>query len=192
VFTIVADFNCIEILADPFDTREQAESAKAKMLAALNAAACKTIGDAIQEYLASKLERGCKPRSAKTCGQRLLFLPASELLTSVNREHAEKLYRGETERYRVATHHKHLRDVRAFFEFCVERRYIATNPFKDVRPIGKANAGKLQLRRDEAKKLSAALLEHASKGSKYALALTVQLLRVTLSYRIETPCVATR
>ena len=162
--------------AVPFDTREQAELAKTQMLSSIDVVSLRTIGDALKEYLATKVERGCKPRSVHTCEQRLLFLPMGDSLGSITRERAEALYRGQTDRLSVATHQKHLRDARAFFNFCVEQRYIQNNPFKEVRAIGKANAGKLQLRRDEAKKLSSVLLSHAAEGDLYALALTVQLL----------------
>lgn len=162
--------------AMPFDTKEEAENTKLKMLSGLDDFQCKTIGEAMQEYLTYKQELGNKPRSIKTCAEKLKFLPESDSLISIDQKRAEKLYREQTEKVSVATHQKNLRDARSFFEYCIRQRYISTNPWKQVRPIGKAKAGKPQLRRDEAKKLSAVLLEHAKKGDHSALALTVQVL----------------
>jgi hypothetical protein len=47
--------------AVPFDTLEQAEAAKAKMLSTLDAVACRTVGEAVEEFLSVKVESGCKP-----------------------------------------------------------------------------------------------------------------------------------
>jgi integrase len=163
--------------AVPFDTREQAEAAKERMLSSLDEVACKTICEAVEEFVAAKLESGCLPETAKASQERLLFLPMSAPLSSITRERAEQLYRGEIDKQlSVSTHHYRLRMARSFFTFCVERRYVTTNPFKEIRAIGRPKVGKLQLRRDEAKQLSNVLLEHAHKGDCYALALTVQLL----------------
>ena len=163
--------------AVPFDTREEAEAAKAKLAAGLDSASGKSIGEALRAFIAMKRESGCQPATAKAAKERLSFLPKTAPLSSITRERAEQLYRGETEKnLSVSTHHHRLRLARAFFAFCVAQRYIATNPFKEVRPIGRPQVGKKQLRRDEAKKLSAVLLDHAHKGDFYGLALTVQLL----------------
>jgi integrase len=50
------------------------------------------------------------------------------------------------------------------------------NPFRPIRPIGKPNVGKPQLRRDEAKKLVELLMQHTAEDNPSALALLVQLL----------------
>jgi len=160
----------------PFDTQEEAASAKVQLLKTLDDASCRTIADATAEYLDFKRESGCKERTLQACMGKLAFLPQSAALASVTPEKAEQLYRSQTESMSAATHHKSLRHAKALFEFCVKRRYLAGNPFKDVRPIGKANAGKPQLRRDEAKRLIDVLLRHADAGDRSALALLVQLL----------------
>lgn len=160
----------------PFDTQEEADSAKVQLLKTLEDASCRTIADATAEYLDFKRESGCKERTLQACMGKLAFLPQSAALASVTPEKAEQLYRRQTESMSAATHHKSLRHAKALFEFCVKRRYLAGNPFKDIRPIGKANAGKPQLRRDEAKRLIDVLLRHADAGDRSALALLVQLL----------------
>lgn len=160
----------------PFDTREEAERAKAQMVSALADAGARTIGEALAEYMNFKRESGCKEGTITACTVKLAFLPQAATLSSVTPDKAEKLYRGQTETMSAATHHKNLRNAKAFFEFCVRQRYVSANPFKDVRPIGKANAGKPQLRRDEAKKLIEVLLLQAADGNRSALAVLVQLL----------------
>ena len=113
-----------------------------QLLKTLDDASCRTIADATAEYLDFKRESGCKERTLQACMGKLAFLPQSAALASVTPEKAEQLYRSQTESMSAATHHKSLRHAKALFEFCVKRRYLAGNPFKDVRPIGKANAGK--------------------------------------------------
>lgn len=160
----------------PFETREQAEKIKVKMLANLEDFSGKTVGEAVAEFLAGKKDSGCKLRSILFYTERLKFLPPSEPLLEITAERAEKLYRAQTEKLSAATHHKELRTAKALFAYCVRQRYITVNPFQDIRPIGRAKVGKLQLRRDEARKLSTVLLHHAAKGDRSALALAVQLL----------------
>lgn len=160
----------------PFDTREEAERAKAQMVSALADAGARTIGEALAEYMNFKRESGCRERTITACLGKLAYLPQTATLSGITPDKAEKLYRGQTETMSAATHHKNLRDAKAFFEFCVGQRYVASNPFKDIRPIGKANAGKPQLRRDEAKKLIDVLLRQAEDSNRSALALLVQLI----------------
>lgn len=160
-----------------FETREEADAAKETMRVSKALSTCQTIGDAVEEFVAAKLDGGCREATAKATRERLLFLPRSEPISSITRERAAQLYRGEIDKnLSVSTQHHRLRIARALFAFCVERRYIATNPFKDIRATGRPKVGKLQLRRDEAKKLSTVMLEHARQGDCYGLALTVQLL----------------
>jgi integrase len=61
------------------------------------------------------------------------------------------------------------------YRFAVKKKLVAKNPFDDVQSIGKANKGKLQLRTDEAKRLTDYLTERASLGEWRALALLTQL-----------------
>lgn len=160
-----------------FDTREQAEGVRGSLLTALEDRACRAIGDTVDEYLAFKQKRGCTERTLRTVRDKLIpFLPASETLRSITPEVAERLYAEQTEKVAVATHHKNLRDAKAFFGYCIRQKYLTENPFADVQPIGKANAGKPQLRTDEARKLSDYLIGRATDGDLYALALIVQVL----------------
>jgi integrase len=134
------------------------------------------VGEVVDELLTLKRENGNTDRSVLSFEHKIRFLPVATPLASLTPQDAEQLYRSEVEKCSVATHHKSLRSAKALFEYCVKKGYVGTNPFKDIRPIGKPNTGKPQLRRDEAKKLSAHLLQLSSTGDLFALALSVQLL----------------
>lgn len=160
-----------------YPTESAACEVRDSLSKALDNRASKGIGETVDEYLAHKRDMGLVERTLRTCRDRLLpFLPADEPLSGMTPERAESLYREHTKTVAAATHHKTLRASKALFGYCVQRKYIALNPFAEVRPIGKANAGKPQLRQDEAKLLSDYLVAEASGGDVKALALLVQVL----------------
>ncbi len=160
-----------------YDTREQAESVRCKLLAGFDDRASRTIGETLAEYLTHKRKRGCNDKTICTLREKLTpFLPTDQTLGSITPQKAERLYEALTERVAVATHHKTLREGKAFFRYCVKQKYIPINPFADVQTVGKPNVGKLQLRTDEARKLSDALMGAASGGDTRALALMLQVL----------------
>jgi integrase len=90
-------------------------------------------------------------------------------------EKAEAFYLLAVDKYAVASHAIALRTVKAMYRFAVKKKLVAKNPFDDVQSIGRANKGKLQLRTDEAKRLTDYLTERASLGEWRALALLTQL-----------------
>jgi site-specific recombinase XerD len=59
------------------------------------------------------------------------------------------------------SHHLLLRRIKHFYKWAVSRRYVTSNPFAEVSPIGRPRRGKQQLRIDEARKLVAAAMERA-------------------------------
>ena len=160
-----------------YATEEEALTVRRDLLTALDERGSRTIGDAVEDYLTQKRHKGCLEQSLRTCRDRLLkFLPADDALSAITPDRAETLYLAETEKFAVATHHKSLREAKAFFTFCVKQRSVSVNPFVSVQPIGKAKAGKPQLRQDEAKKLSDLLIDCAANGETPALGLLVQVL----------------
>ena len=160
-----------------YDTEAEALTVRENLLTALEDRSQRTIGDAVADYLVAKRQKGCQEHSVRCVQSRLLgFLPGDEPLSAMNESHAESLYHAATEKAAVATHHKSLREAKAFFAFCVRQKYVSVNPFLNVQPIGKAKAGKPQLRRDEAKKLSDLLINCAENGETPALGLLVQVL----------------
>ncbi len=162
--------------AKVFDDYETACLVRERLLAESGELFGKTIDEVVQEFLTYKRQRGCKARSILTLKHKLAWLPADTPLCSVTPKTAELLYAEQSEKVAVATHHANLRFTKALFKWCIKQKYIEENPFVDVEPIGKANKGKLQLRQDEAKKLTRYLIEQASVGDYRALALLVQVL----------------
>lgn len=165
------------------DTREEAEQIKAKLLAAFLDLSSMTIGAALDEYFAEKRRAGLKEDSVQTAKRKICpFLPADWTLGQMTPQKAAQLYQAETQRQgrfglvRAATHHKVLRGTKAFFAWVVERGYLTANPFANIKSVGRASAGKRQLRQDEARKLNELLIRHAEQGEESALAVLVQLV----------------
>jgi integrase len=161
---------------------EEAEKTKARLLQLFEDRSLVTIGDAIEQWLAHKEQAGIKPVSVRLMRKRLRpFLPLDTTLGALTPQHAAKLYLDETKRegragiIRPATHHKTLVFTKELFSWAVEQGFIRENPFVKVKPIGRASAGKLQLREDEARRLNSVLIE-ASEHDNAALALLVQLV----------------
>jgi integrase len=159
-----------------FDDRETALRVRERLLIELDGRASRTVGAVVEEFLAYKRKRGCVDSSIRAVQTKLAWLPMAEALNRISPMKAEALYCEQTEKVAAATHHAHLRFTKALFKWCVKQKYIDGNPFADVQPIGRAKRGKLQLRQDEAKTLSAHLIDRASSGHFHALALMVQVL----------------
>lgn len=160
-----------------FETREQAESVRATMQTAIEDRASKTIAEIIVEYLDYKRRQGCKERTLDLIQARLThFLPEHQSACSITPQKAEALYAAKTEKCAVATHQKNLREAKAFYRYSIKQKHVSSNPFANVQSLGKAKAGKPQLRTDEARTLSSLLLTHATEGNRDALALMVQVL----------------
>jgi integrase len=160
-----------------FATREEALAVIETLRASLSSEAKKPIGVAVDEFLVMKQRQGLRPVSVKVWGDRLRRdLPLDASLCSVVPQQAQAIYDAMTESLAAATHRAHLRFVRAFFAWCVERGYLAANPFAKVKPVGKPKRGKPQLRVDEARVLLSHLLSQAQSGDDRALGLSLQIL----------------
>jgi integrase len=160
-----------------FASDVEANTTRERLIAALADRGSMTIGDAVDRFLTVKTRQGIKEITQRELRDKMFrLIPFDATLGSMSAARAQTLYDALTERVAVATHHKCLRRVREFFTWCVREKYIDVNPFAEVRPIGKPNAGKPQLRQDEARKLSDVLLECAGRDDTSALALLVQVL----------------
>ena len=99
-------------------------------------------------------------------------------------EFAAKLYAAETERISrigrplsASAHRATLKSAKAFFRWLVEdRKYLDANPFARVKPVGRVNVGKRQLRIDEARTLTEFLIKCGESGDPCATASLMQLL----------------
>lgn len=159
-----------------FDDYETAMLVKERLLAEADGRLSKTVGDALEAFLDYKRKIGCVERTIRTLRDRLAYLPAEAPLISITPKKAESLYLEQTTRVAAATHHSTLKFTKSLFRWCIKQKYIEQDPFADVQRIGKAKRGKLQLRQDEAKRLSSYLIEQATQGDYRALALLVQVL----------------
>jgi integrase len=166
------------------DSREEAEALKAGLLRTLTDQSRIPIETALEEYLTEKARDGVVASTLNTLRYKMRhFLPLETALCNLTQELAIKLYQEETQRtgrfgtvVRAATHRGLLRAVKSFFRWTVERKYLRENPFAAVKPVGKVNAGKPQLRLDEARRLNQVLLHHAEAGEEGALAVLIQIV----------------
>lgn len=178
-------------------TEEGAHQLKKQIVSALLVHSGLTVGEALEEFLAFKRSQGLTERSLHTVGYKLrYFLPLEESLRSITPARALELYRAETERLsrygrpvEAQTHQHILRTTKLFFRWLVDGGHVASNPFERIKPVGKAKAGKLQLRIDEAKRLVALLVEEAGKGKEGAIACFLQLLLGLRSSEVLHRCV---
>jgi len=159
-----------------YEDRETAELVRGRILDAADARFGRTIGQAVDEWIEFKQKSECVERTLRAMREKLAFLPSDLLLLSLSQDKAESLYLELTTHQAAATHHASLKFAKALFRWCIKKKYVEQNPFVEVQKIGKANKGKLQLRTDEAKRLSNYLIERASRGDYRALALLVQVL----------------
>ena len=159
-----------------FDTFDQAETAKGNLLASFDDSAKLTVGDLLAQFIEHKRQRGCVDRSLLHVKHTIMrILPKLDKSAHMSPEKAEALYLATIEKYAVASHAISLRTVKAMYRFAIKKKLVAKNPFDEVQSIGRANKGKLQLRTDEAKRLTDYLTELASLGDWRALALLTQL-----------------
>jgi integrase len=164
-------------------TLAEAQRVKAQILGMLSERTQLLIGAALDEFLGEKEQRGAVDSTITTLSYKLRqFLPVDEGLGEITPARAAKLYLDETARrgrfgrpVAAATHRGLLRSAKGFFRWAVERGYLKTNPFDSVRPVGRVNVGKTQLRIDEARRLCAVLVENAPTDDG-AIAVLLQLM----------------
>jgi site-specific recombinase XerD len=168
-----------------FDSREIAEEVKARLLAEHLAKQKKTIGESIEQYEAYRLNvRGVKLQSAKEESKHLRsLLPVDWPLVSLTPSKAEKLYMNYANRPNLRngkplspnTHQVVLLFGKCWAKWCVKAGLMTINPFAQVEPIGKCNAGKLQHTVDEAQRFNLYLLQRATTGDQAAVGVLMML-----------------
>jgi integrase len=165
------------------DSQDEAVALKARLLRLFEDRSRLPISAALDEWLSEKRQAGLRETSLSAISGKLRpFLPLDATLGEITPQRAARMYAAETQRQgrfgtvQAASHHKVLRSSRALFDWAVQRGYIASNPFANIRTIGRARAGKAQLRQDEAKKLNDLAIARAQAGDEQALAILVQLV----------------
>ena len=170
-----------------FDSVAEAQR-KRRILTQKLARVTRRLDDMVEQYTRHKIDNGQSlPKTATDQRQRLLdfFGPYVERdITTVTSERAAALYETAVTRIRrktgqplaAASHRAYLDYAKAFFSWAVEQRFLPQSPFQEVRPRGKPNRGKLQLRIDEADRfIDAALLRWHEAGTPLSIAALMAL-----------------
>ena len=166
-------------------TREEAEAVTARLRQKFHEQSSRTVGQAIVEYMDYRIREGQRPNTLRTVGDRLhASLPADRMLHTITPEFAAELYSIQTQRITrygrpmaAASHRAALKNMRCFFRWLVEdRKYLSANPFDHIKPVGRVNTGKPQLRLDEARKLKAWLVKQAENDERATAVLTQLIL----------------
>lgn len=169
----------------------ESEAAAAEFARAARAAeADRTIMSTLSEYLedlrthgGARSDEPLREGSVKTVDYRvravLQLSSGDRPLADVTPREMARLYRTRTEmmvgqrRVRPDTHRAELACAVAFFDWCVAREYMTTNPATDVRPVGRRSQGKAQLETEQAAQFLRCALDD---GSDSGLACAVLLL----------------
>jgi len=168
-----------------FASREEAEAAKLALSERARGLSERTIGETLDDYREYRIKvRGVLPKTAEDhCRHLRMLLPAELPLASLTADKARRLYLEYTERpnaytgkpISVATHQWVLLIGKCWGRWLVKSGVSTMNPFEAVEPIGKAKAGKVQLTRDEAQRLSLVAVEKARAGDEAAIGVLLML-----------------
>lgn len=144
-------------------SQEEAVKLKSRLARQVDRPPSRRLADVIAEWEQDKVRRGvCKLRSAQHQASRLhLFLrpQLDEDIATLTPRRAASLYERHTGRpsrktgrtISTATHRFDLCCAKFFCSWAVKQGYLGANPFSEISPVGKVNAGKPQLRIEEAR-----------------------------------------
>ncbi len=168
-----------------FATRAEAEAMKAKLTARAQALSERTIGDTLDAYRDYRVRvRGVLPKTAEDhCRHLRALLPVEDALSTLTAERASRLYLAYTERANhytgkpiaVATHQWVLLIAKCWGRWLVKAGLSTHNLFSAVEPIGRRSAGKAQLTRDEAQRVSRVAVQKAQAGDIAAVGVLLML-----------------
>jgi integrase len=137
------------------------------------------IGTAIDRYGAFMAYKGNKVTSIATTKYRLQAFFAEviwEPLRRLDRGTCQQLYDRLVATQAVDTHRNTLSQAKSFLAWCVHNHYLALNPIDRVRPVGKRQHGKPQLRLDEARAWLSVAKHLATADQRGAIAAMMALL----------------
>ena len=168
-----------------YATREEAEAIKARLLSDVRTKYGKTIGESLDDYAAYRIKfRGVKAATAEDhCRHLRVLLPLDAPIMSLTADKATRLYLDYAERPNLRngkplspnTHQWVLRIAKCWARWCVKTGLMTQNPFAEVEPIGKRNAGKTQHTVDEAQRFNSFLMERAASGDRAAVGVLLML-----------------
>lgn len=161
------------------ETYDEATELVRQLDAELPAGPFLRLGTALERYAVFMAYKGNKPESIATTTFRLRAFFADVLwepLRAMERHACQRLYDEQVATTAVDTHRNVLGEVKTFFNWCVRHRYLLLNPAERIRPVGKRQHGKPQLRVDEARAWMRAAKELADAGKPGAIAAMMALL----------------
>jgi integrase len=188
-------WRCIQVAEDGsrrrrfFDTEEEA-NLYVQLFQEQLAAGDRTTATALSEYEKHLKEQGNLVGSiSRTRWSISVFFPKPIPLWALSERRCKELYADLTERnrhadkpdkepetYSVDSHRNALAEVKTFLGWCVEQRWITTNPAAKVKGTGRRRKRKPQLRIKQARKWYGKALELAEVGDDGAVAALVALL----------------
>ncbi len=165
------------------ETHEAALALRDDLQGALKKHIARSFEESLEEYLKNLVDRGVSQDAADKVRRMLRpFLPLHEPLTAIDGERAAQMYLDETKRTKsngepIAndSHHLLLCRIKHVYKWAISRRYVTSNPFADVSPIGRPRRGKQQLRIDEARKLVTTAMERARTLDAGSTAILMQI-----------------
>ncbi len=176
-----------------FPTLEEARKYKTSTEREISRPPSRTINDMLAEWHTQMLRAGqLKPRSLEHRFGRLksFFVPvAEEDIASLTPRRAAALYQEARERISpktgallsAASHRFDLWSAQVFYRWASQYGYVGASPFRDVKPVGKLNAGKTQLRIEEARRFTSAAVSYFEE-KRHPLAIGA-LLALTMGLR---------
>lgn len=161
-----------------FPTNEEALKFKGSTEREIAQPPSRRIADVLGEWHAQKLQAGqCKPESVEHILSRLNFFfesVADEDIAALTPRRAAALYQTVTERVTAktgsvlaaASQRADLSAAKSFYGWATQRGYVSVSPFRDVKPVGKINAGKPQLRIEEARRFTSVAVDYFEKTQR--------------------------
>jgi integrase len=168
-----------------YASRDEAEQMKAKLTAKAQLLVERTVGECIDAHLDYSLRvRGALRSTADSVRFHLnTLLPRDVPVAALTADRAAQLYADFAQRRHhrtgkplsVATHHYVLLLAKGWGRWLLKTGAVTANPFSAVEPVGKPRAGKPQLTRDEAQRLSQLAVSRAAAGDIHAVGVLLML-----------------
>ena len=139
-----------------------------------------TVEETLVEYKACMKQDGKEASTVSNAEDRVgRWLPEDRSISSFTPREMQRLYDKRCGEVAVDSHRNELGEIKRFFRWCVERRWLTDSPVEGVKPTGKRNPGgkgRSPLRMDEARQWMDKAVELAQGGDVGAVAALVCFL----------------
>lgn len=168
-------------VARSYTTREEAEAAAQLARFRLEGEGPQLVSEALASYEIYLREKGNKPGSITCTMDRMeRFLGGEDkkvtgTLKQLTAARCQSLYSALSS-LAVDTHRNMLSQAKTFGAWLVAQKWLKSNPFAEIKGIGRRRHGKEQLRIDEARRWLAHAHERAKQGQAGAIAALLALL----------------